>query len=399
MSYLNGMAPGWSTVPFKTVVDRAQYGLSLSASEEGNTPILKMNSINGSGLSLESLDTVVCDDATRERFRVRKGDLLFNRTNSKDLVGKAAVALEDTQAVFASYIVRFQLNKRMNPRFAGYWFQTEWVKARLQAIATPGVSQWNINPTTLQKALCVPDVPIKEQEKIVDVLSACDTAIAAQARLLAFKQDRKKGLAQRLLTGKVRFPEFAGQPWREVRLGEAFSERTEAGRPDLELLAVTGSGGIVKRAELNRRDTSSEDKSKYKRVCPDDIAYNTMRMWQGVSGLSPFEGIVSPAYTVLVAREGILPAFAAHFFKLPATIHLFHRYSQGLVNDTLNLKYPQFRVIHVRIPPVGEQRKIAETLSALDAEIALQHQKLEQLKQQKKGLMQLLLTGKVRVKA
>lgn len=253
-------------------------------------------------------------------------------------------------------------------------------------------------PTDWLKAIKIPLPPLSEQKKIAEILGACDEAIEAQERLIAQKQQRKKGLMQQLLTGKVRFPEFGGKPWKQVRLGDFFKERKDTKRGHLELLAVTGNGGVVKRDGLSRKDTSSEDKSKYKRVCPGDIAYNTMRMWQGVSGLSKFEGIVSPAYTIVTPNKDMDSTFSAYLFKLPETINLFHRFSQGLVNDTLNLKYPNFKVIKVRIPDRNEQEAIGRALEVCDEEITLQQNKLEQLKQQKKGLMQQLLTGKVRVK-
>ena len=122
-----------------------------------------------------------------------------------------------------------------------------------------------------------------------------------------------------------------------------------------------------------------------------------MRMWQGVSGVSSLEGIVSPAYTICIPKKEIDAQFAGYLFKFPPIIHLFHRFSQGLVNDTLNLKFHNFAQIVVKIPPIEEQRKIAEVLRCCDTEI-------EQLKRlqsayitQKKGLIQKLLTGKVRV--
>ncbi|MFO4987002.1 hypothetical protein RCK87_24985, partial [Salmonella enterica subsp. enterica serovar 1,4,[5],12:i:-] len=94
---------------------------------------------------------------------------------------------------------------------------------------------------------------------------------------------------------------------------------------------------------LERRDTSAEDKSNYKVIRKGDIGYNTMRMWQGVFGLSAHDGIVSPAYTVVTPdRSRILGEFASHLFRHPRVVHTFRRYSQGLVDDTLLLKYPHF---------------------------------------------------------
>jgi len=150
---------------------------------------------------------------------------------------------------------------------------------------------------------------------------------------------------------------------------------------------------------LERRDTSTEDKSTYLRICKGDIGYNTMRMWQGVSALSSMEGIVSPAYTVCTPLECVDARFMGYLFKFPPMIHLFYRYSQGLVDDTLSLKFDAFSKIEVTIPSLDEQKRIAEILDACDHELTLLNRKLTLLKKQEQGLMQQLLTGKVRVNA
>ncbi|WP_211235291.1 restriction endonuclease subunit S [Runella zeae] len=213
-----------------------------------------------------------------------------------------------------------------------------------------------------------------------------DAAIQTTTTLLAALQKRKKGLMQQLLTPKP--------DWKEVRLGECFSERNETGFNHLPLLAITSSNGVVPRESIEKRDTSNEDKSKYLRICKGDIGYNTMRMWQGVSGVSQYEGIVSPAYTILIPRQEIN---VSYLFKFSPMIHLFWRYSQGLVDDTLNCKYDSFRRIKINLPSLAEQIHIAAILNTADAELRQTEAYLEKLKTQKRGLMQQLLTGKVRV--
>jgi len=239
--------------------------------------------------------------------------------------------------------------------------------------------------------------PINEQRKIAEILGAWDDGLEKLDAVIAAKERRKKGLMQRLLTGKRRVKGFKSR-WATFKLGKLFSERVEQNRDDLPLLAITADRGGVPRDELSKRDTSSEDKSKYLRIAPGDIGYNTMRMWQGVSAMSALEGIISPAYTVCVPSEKIDGRFAAHFFKLPHTVHLFHRYSQGLVDDTLNLKYLNFATIEVYVPlDVAEQRAIADILDACDEELRLLRDQRGAIERQKRGLMQRLLTGKVRV--
>lgn len=334
-----------------------------------------------------------------KKFSLKKGDVIITKDSesSDDIAVPSLVAEDLTNVVCGYHLAIIRPNQTITlGEYLLHLLEDESIRYYFFTLSN-GVTRYGLTSGAISHAL-LPLPPLPEQKKIAEILGACDEAIEAQERLIAQKQQRKKGLMQKLLTGEVRFPDFEGTAWGEVRLGDVFKERKETKREDLELLAVTGNGGVVKRDGLNRKDTSSEDKSKYKRVCPGDIAYNTMRMWQGVSGLSKFEGIVSPAYTIVKPDSELDPTFSAYFFKLPEIISLFHRFSQGLVNDTLNLKYQNFKVIKVTIPERLEQELIGRALAVSDEEITLQQTKLEQLKQQKKGLMQQLLTGKVRVK-
>lgn len=236
-----------------------------------------------------------------------------------------------------------------------------------------------------------------EQQKIAEILAGQDRVIALKEKLLAEKQKQKKYLMQQLLTGKKRLPGFSGE-WKKSLLGDLFRERVETNCTELRLLAITGGQGVIPRDELELKDNSSEDKSKYKKICVGDIGYNTMRMWQGVSAFSNYEGIVSPAYTILMPNSEIDAKFFAYLFKLPSIIFLFYRYSQGLVDDTRNLKYENLKRIRVLFPQdKKEQSAIAEILSTADKEIELLKKDIEQEKLKKKSLMQLLLTGIVRV--
>lgn len=188
---------------------------------------------------------------------------------------------------------------------------------------------------------------------------------------------------------KLRFPEFKGE-WEEKKLGDSFHERTEKNRDDLPLLSL-GEEGLSYQSETTRKDNSSADKSKYLRVAIGDIAYNTMRMWQGRCVFVDKEGIVSPAYTVCEPKEGIDSMFHYYLFKTDGMIRMFHQNSQGLVSDTLNLKYDAFSKIKYCLPPTpAEQPKIASCLSAMDDLIAAQAEKVEALKEKKAGLMQQL---------
>ena len=159
---------------------------------------------------------------------------------------------------------------------------------------------------------------------------------------------------------------------------------------DLPLLSLTDKDGIIPQEETNRRDNSSVNKSKYLRVVPGDVAYNTMRMWEGRSAYVGLEGLVSPAYTVCKPTADAHGDFFSYYFKTSPLIKQFRRYSQGLVKDTLNLKFEAFAQIPIAAPQRLEQQKIADCLRSLDELIAAEGRKLEVLRAHKKGLMQQL---------
>jgi type I restriction enzyme S subunit len=192
---------------------------------------------------------------------------------------------------------------------------------------------------------------------------------------------------------ELRFPEYTDD-WKDYRIGELFDERREK-MPDGELLSVTIKDGIKKHSESGRRDSSSDDKSNYKKVCVGDIAYNSMRMWQGASGFSEYEGIISPAYTVIKPKENVDARCAAYLFKRKKMTNIFQRHSQGVASDTWNLKYPELSQIHIMFPRnVAEQHRISSFFSKIDSVIVLQQQYVDQLKEFKKGCLQKMFPKK-----
>ena len=162
----------------------------------------------------------------------------------------------------------------------------------------------------------------------------------------------------------------------------------------MELLSVTMNDGVKPRSEIEGKDNSSEDKSNYKIVRKGDMVYNSMRMWQGANGISPCDGIVSPAYTVLMPKQEINNGYFAALFKSVTLINEFRKNSQGMTSDTWNLKYPQIETIKVQIPSVSEQDKVSELFSVLDERIATQAQLVESLKKYKRGVVRTLLSPK-----
>jgi len=190
---------------------------------------------------------------------------------------------------------------------------------------------------------------------------------------------------------ELRFKDENGEEfpeWEIKKIGEVFNERNEKNFTDLELLSISISKGVYPQSESNKKDSSNSDKSKYKRVLKNDIAYNSMRMWQGASAVSKYDGIVSPAYTILEGNESNNSKYFGYLFKMSFMIQAFQKHSQGLTSDTWNLKYPMISKIKINVPSLKEQTKIANFLSAIDKNIALVHTKIEHTKAYKKGLLQ-----------
>lgn len=240
----------------------------------------------------------------------------------------------------------------------------------------------------------LPTLP--EQQKIASCLSSLDEYISLTKKKLDLLKLHKKGLLQNLFPKngeskpKFRFPGFEDE-WKVVKLGDIFTERVEKGCCDLPLLSLTEADGIIPQEDTNRINNSNADKSKYLRICIGDIVYNTMRMWQGRCAFVTMEGIVSPAYTVCKPNSGTDGLFFSYYFKKTQVVNMFHRNSQGLVADTLNLKFENFKTIKILIPTtIVEQRKIASCLSSVDAEIEKYQKRLGLLNDHKKGLMQKL---------
>ncbi len=329
---------------------------------------------------------------------VEYGDFVYNPMNLR--FGALAVHNEQKEVKVSAYYDVFGIkNDKVNLEYLYAYLKSERIMFYYNRMATGSLEEKKRVHYKEFKKFKFPMPSLKEQEKIAQILTTCDETITKQEKLIKEKEQLKKGLMQKLLSGEVRFGGF-NYEWQEVKLGKIFTERTsKAGNDEYELLSVTMANGVVRREEIGTKDNSSDDKSNYKQVKINDIAYNTMRMWQGASGVSKYNGIVSPAYTIVYLKKDYDIDFFGYLFKTHRVVFDFYRYSQGLTSDTWNIKYPHFSEVKVKIPTnKEEQSKIVEVLKKSEEEINLLKNELEELKLQKKAFMQKLLTGQVRVK-
>ena len=390
----------WKVKPLKKVAE-IQTGIAkgkTNIKDPVQLPYLRVANVQDGYLDLSNIKKIPLSIQDIERYSLKMNDVLLTEGGDFDKLGRGCVWNDSIKPCLHQnhiFVVRTN-DKILLPHFFSAQTGSRYGKLYFLSCSKQTTNLASINSTQLKNfPVIIP--PLSEQLSIMSVISLWSRVLEKTSKLIETKLRLKQALMQKLFSGKKRFKEFKEQDWRIVSLGNIFKERRETNNTGLPLLSITADRGVICREELNKKDTSNTDKSKYKRIAPGDIGYNTMRMWQGNSGVSELEGIVSPAYTICIPTKEIDPKFAGYLFKYPPIIHLFYRYSQGLVRDTLNLKFNNFAQIKVKIPGIQEQRKIANIFSTCDKEVDLLCRIQDHLLSQKRSLMQKLLTGNIRV--
>lgn len=247
---------------------------------------------------------------------------------------------------------------------------------------------------------------INERAKIAAILTTQDKVIELKEKRLAQKQRQKKYLMQQLLTGKKRLPRFSGE-WKANRLRNITTRHTKRNTiGNTNVLTISAQYGLINQAEFFNKAVASDDKSNYFLLEKGDFAYNKSYSngypFGAIKRLTRYEvGIVSPLYICFRIKEGSVSGeYLEQYFEAGLMNHEIQAFAQeGARNHgLLNIAVDDFFNSKILLPSPEEQTAIAEVLSASDREIGLLRQDIEHEKQKKKALMQLLLTGIVRVK-
>jgi type I restriction enzyme S subunit len=239
----------WKLTRIGEVASRIQYGTSVKAVKERvGTPMLRMGNIQDGRLDLSELK-YVRDASGLGGFLLQQGDVLFNRTNSPELVGKSAVFDSEMSALFASYIIRLQVRGDLaHPVFVSAWMNSPWGREWAQRVRTDGVSQSNINSKKLA-AMPVPLPTRDEQDQVVNQIAVLTRLADNVEQRIADAEGRCDGLRQSILAKA-----FAGQ------LAPTEAELARAEGRDYEPAEV-----LLGRIRREREEEGSTRKSASKR--------------------------------------------------------------------------------------------------------------------------------------
>ncbi len=404
---------GWRSMCIDDLTTYLTSGISRPFSDENiGLPVLRSNNVKWGLIDLEEIKYWYRVDPRGEDLVAvtpLAGDILINFVNgSRSELGKAALYNGELSPCIAStnfFIVRFN-EKVMLPKYANLFFQSNEYKKVLDKIVG-FTGQGSFNKRELGRViLLVP--PLAEQKRIAEVVSTWDEAIEKVGKLIEAKQKLKRGLMQQLLTKDRRFRAFKDQKWQRKRLrdvAERVTRKNDSGCS--HVLTASGEHGLVDQAEFFDRAVASEDLSDYFLLRRGEFAYNRSSMngypFGATKRLDRYEqGVLSILYICFcVDRTRANPDFMAHLFDSGLLNRGLRAITQvgARAHGLLNVTPSDFMELEIELPSMEEQLAITNTLSAADRELAVLAATKNMLEQQKRGLMQRLLTGEIRTVA
>jgi type I restriction enzyme S subunit len=379
---------------------KGEYGINAAAVEysEELPTYIRITDIDDDG-NYSAIKKASVSDESSGDYILSLGDILFARTGAT--VGKAYLYKEtDGKLVFAGFLIRFRPNEsvllsdhlKYFTSTKTYW---DWVKTVSMRSGQPGINAEEYG------SLRIPIPPLIEQRAIAALLSSWDEAIQTTIQLIAQKELSKKWLMQNLLTGNKRLKGFS-EDWKYLRIKAVASEISIKNRGDKELvvLSCTKYNGLVPSLEYFGRKIYADDLTTYKIVPQNHFAYATNHIEEGSIGYQSNynEALISPMYTVFQTDKSINDEFLFKLLKSFNYIHQYQKRMEGSIDRRGGLRWDEFSKIKIPLPSLKEQSAITQILQTSDNELLLLRDKLEMLKEQKKGIMQILLTGKKRLK-
>ena len=344
-----------------------------------------------------------------------KGDYVYNMMRMWQ--GAAGIAPVDG-LVSPAYVVAKPFS-HINPAYFASLFRTEDYLAEIDAFSRGIVKDRNRLYWDQFKQIPTPYPTPAEQAAIVRFLDGSngrlERAIRAKRKVIALLNEQKQAIIHRAVTRGIDpnaplkpsgIPWLGAIPghWEIVRNMSLFAHRVECGVEGLPVLQVSLRSGITPEAldQFGRPKRLIADQTKYKRIYREDIAYNTMRMWQGAVGVSPIDGLVSPAYVVLSPRAGICPDFYDFIFHTHIYKQQVNRQSTGIVSDRNRLYWDAFKQMTNVALPASEQQAIVDFIHLETRDLSTAKTRLEReielLREYRTRLVAYVVTGKLDVR-
>lgn len=409
------MKSKWPTVTLSNVSDRITVGIATSTTEHYRTsgvPLIRNLNIKEGRLDTQDLLFITNEfDKKNSTKRLQEGDVVTVRTGFAGISSVVPKEFENAQT-FTTLITTPNAQK-LNASFLCQHLNSV-IGAREFVRLTGDAGRANLNAGALREyTFDLP--PLPEQQKIADILGTWDEALEKLDALIAVKDRRKQALMQRLLTGHRRLPGFDQSKgrkiknrhgdypsdWSRVKLGDVTIESSV--RADTTaggiVLSCTKHHGLVPSEEYFGKRVYAADTSAYKVARRGEFAYATNHIEEGSIGYQNIcdIGLVSPIYTVFKTKGAVDDAYFYRLLKSSLMIHLYRVNTSASVDRRGSLRYGEFAEIKINLPKIPEQRAIAAVLDTADAELRLLRQQRTALDHQKRGLMQQLLTGRIRV--
>ena len=331
-----------------------------------------------------------------DRYLLKLGDvvLAMDRTWVKAGLKYARLKTSDLPCLLVQRVARIRGTENLLTDFAAFLISSDRFVQHVKGVQTesavPHISTEQIKdfPVTIP--------PLPEQRKIADILSTWDEALEKLDALITSKERRKKGLMQQLLTGESRLS-GAKDTKRTLKASEMFANRSERNVGCLPALSVTQDQGVLLRSDLDRRiQHDANNIHTYKVACEGDFIIS-LRSFEGGLEYTSITGAVSPAYHVIYPIIEMDRSFYRHYFKSPDFIGRLATSVIG-IRDGKQVSLEDFRFIRLPYPALNTQKEAGKVLDVCDEELRLLRAQRAAIDQQKRGLMQKLLTGKVRVR-
>ena len=378
--------------PMRKIGDLFEVQLGKMLNEKAKQgvlfPYLANFNVRWGTFDLSKLNEMSFSEKERKKFSLRTDDLIMCEGGE---IGRCAVWKRfDEPVYYQKALHRLRpLDRSITTQFVYYYMHFIASKGELPKL----VGETSIAHLTREKLLYlrVPVPPYPEQIAIAELLSTWDAAIEKTERLIAVKEKWFSSLNQILISSRC-------EDWEHLQAQKIFKTVSEKRNDHEELLSVTQDRGVIPRTMLNGRVMSPEGSTEgYKLIKKGDFAIS-LRSFQGGIEYSEYQGLISPAYTVLRPSMKIHDEFYRHFFKSYLFIEKYLSIAVIGIRDGKQISIPDFITVKIPCPPIEEQKQIASILNTARQEIDLLKKQAEAIRKQKRGLMQKLLTGQWRVK-